>query len=337
MRLRSELQLTALVRLVGAMSLLSVLLMAAAADATTLVFNSAPAALDGKTVNGISNNGVIVGAFGTLARYDGYIYDNGTLTTVTFPGLPSGSSSQLLSINSAGIATGDYFNASSEETHGFIYHRNTNTFLTPVHSGAVFQAFNAINDQGLVAAPYYDSNLIAHSAIYNIATQTWTDLPDHGAFGTAVQAVNANGDAIVNYLDSAGNLHGAVYRNGVYIDYDYPNAKSTSLSMINSSGIIVGTWIDTNDAIHGLILDEELFSPSDSMGTFYSVDVPTARATILNHGLNDANQLVGYYAGATPGSGFKALSGTVVVAEPTSLLLTFLGLGGLLLCRPRRD
>jgi hypothetical protein len=328
MRLRRELELTARVRLVGAMSLLSVLLMAAAADAAPVIFNSAPAALDGKSVNGMSNNGVIVGAFGTLARYDGYIYDNGTLTTVTFPGLPSGSSSQLISINSGGIATGDYFNASSEETHGFIYNRNNNTFLTPVHSGAVFQAFNAINDQGLVAAPYYDSNFIAHSAIYNLETQTWTDLPDHGAFGTAVQAVHPNGDAIVNYLDSAGNLHGAVYRNGAYVDYDYPNAKSTSLSMINSSGVIIGTWIDNSNAIHGLILNE---------GLFYSVDVPDARATILTHGFNDANQLVGYFAGAVPGSGFKALSASVVLPEPTCLALTFLGVGGLLLRRPRRD
>lgn len=334
MRMQNVTRAVANVRPVLALSL--VLLTAAVASATPVNFNTAPSALNGKTVNGLSNTGVIVGAFGTLARYDGYIYDtDGTLTTVTYPGLPSGSSSQLLSINSAGIATGDYFNASSEETHGFIYDRNTNSFQTPVHAGAVFQAFNAINDQGLVAAPYYDSNFIAHSAIYNIATQAWTALPDHGAFGTAVQAVAANGDALVNYLDAAGNLHGAVYRNGNYIDYDFPNAKSTSLSMINADGVIAGSWIDSGDALHGLILDEELSSASESTGTFYSVDVPNARATILTHGLNDSNQLVGYYAGAVPGSGFSALAGTVVIPEPATL--TALGMGALVSLRRLRS
>lgn len=41
--------------------------------------------------------------------------------------------------------------------------------------------------------------------------------------------------------------------------------------------------------------------------------------------------------GAIPGSGFKALSASVVLPEPTSQGLTFLALGGLLRCRPRRD
>lgn len=333
MRTQSELQATLPGTAVLTRSVAAVLLLTAAAAAGPVTFNTAPAALDGTLVNGMSNTGVIVGAIGTLARYDGYIYDGGTMTTISFPGLPSGSSSQLVSINSNGYATGDYFNASSEETHGFIYDRSTNTFLTPTHSAAVIQGFSAINDQGLVAAPYYDSNFIVRSAIYNVFTQTWTDLPDHGTFGTAVQSVSANGDAVVNYLDAEGNLHGAVYRNGTYIDYDFPNAQSTSLSMINADGLIAGNWIDAGGAIHGLILHES--RDTESTGTFYSVDVPGARSTILNHGLNDSNQLIGYYAGATPGSGVKALSATVAIPEPT--MITTLGLGALLLRRRSRS
>ena len=267
-----------------------------------------PSGLNQPGFSGISNTGALVGTYGSHTPYAGFLYQNGVTTTVSYPNAVSRSETDLLSINSAGIATGDYIDfAANTETY-FLYNSNTQTFTSPSHSNATETAYNAINDAGQVAAVYADANGV-HSAIYNFATQAFTDLPDQSSPVTAVQDISADGDAVVNYTDANGNLHGSLLHNGVYTNLDFPGASQTGLDAINANGLIVGGYIDTNGGDHGLVYDA---------GTFYSLDFPGASATNVTFGLNDANQIAGYYIDAN--GAFHGLL-VQVTPEPGSVAL----------------
>ena len=285
-----------------------------------------PPGLNQPGFSGISNTGALVGTYGSHTPYAGFIYQNGVATTVSYPNAIARSETDLFSINSAGVATGDYLDFAANTTTYFLYNSNTQTFTSPAHANATVTAYNGINDAGQVAALYADATGV-HSAIYNLATQAFTDLLDQNSPVTAVQDISTDGDAVVNYLDANGNLHGSLLHNGVYTNLDFPGASQTALDAINANGLIVGAYNDASGVGHGLVYDA---------GTFYSLDFPGAAVTNVTFGLNDANQIAGYYIDAN--GAFHGLL-VQVTPEPGNLaLLAGMGaMGAGFLIRRRRS
>ena len=246
----------------------------------------------GSGAYGLSNSGAIVGVTSADAvTYDGYLRRaNGSYTTVNYPGSVAGGFNNPRAVNSAGIVAGYYDAPNGDETR-YIYNSNTNTFSSPLHANAPNGTYyQGINDAGQVASQYVDAANVSHGSIYNVNTGLFTDLPDIPAsLGTStnLQAVNVNGDYVATYNDSNGNAQGLVHRNGVYTSLMFPGAETTRADAINSHGLIAGRYFNNNFADEGAFLYDN--------GKFYNIAFPGAQLTDVEFGLNDSNQIAGFY------------------------------------------
>ena len=239
---------------------------------------------------GLSNTGAVAGVYGDSSgiTLHGYIYQNGAYTTLNYTGATTGTITSPNAINSAGVVTGYYLDTRGNESD-FIYRNGA--FSSPAHAnapgGTVYQG---VNDAGQVAAQYVDAASIAHASIYNVNTGLFADLPDTPASlgtNTFLQSVAVSGDYIANYVDSNGNTQGLVHRNGGYTSLMFPGAETTRADAINSSGLIAGRYFKNNFANEGGFLYDN--------GTFYDIAFPGALLTDVEFGLNDSNQIAGYY------------------------------------------
>jgi hypothetical protein len=99
----------------------------------------------------INNRGEVAGCYTDSAGYHGYVYDNGTYTTLNVPGA-TGTLAEA--INDRGEVAGDYTDSSGG--HGYVYDNGTFTALNV--PGANFTSPDAINNRGEVAGLYDDSS-----------------------------------------------------------------------------------------------------------------------------------------------------------------------------------
>jgi hypothetical protein len=74
-----------------------------------------------------------------------------------------------------------------------------------------------------------------------------------------------------------------VLANGVYKTIDYPNAFRTSLNDINSAGVIVGSWINSDGTGGGFVVVN---------GKIKDVFAPDGGSTAVN-GINDDGHVTG--------------------------------------------
>ena len=81
--------------------------------------------------------------------------------------------------------------------------------------------------------------------------------------------------------------HGFVFANGVYKTVSYPNAFRTSLNDINTAGVIVGSWINSDTGKGGGFLFVN--------GTIKDVLTPGGASTEVN-GINDNGYVTGTYS-----------------------------------------
>src|SRR4051812_29523975 len=70
-----------------------------------------------------------------------------------------------------------------------------------------------------------------------------------------------------------------------YLTIDFPGATSTDASGINASGVVVGTYTDAGNAIHGFSLEG---------GTFTTIDYPGATTTSAIS-INSRGDVSGYF------------------------------------------
>jgi hypothetical protein len=78
-----------------------------------------------------------------------------------------------------------------------------------------------------------------------------------------------------------------------YTSINYPGSRTTVASGINNNGVIVGSYIDTNNKNHGFVYRK---------GMYVRIDVPNATQTFAN-GINDYGDIVGTYS--LPGTASK--------------------------------
>lgn len=112
---------------------------------------------------GINNAGQVVGSYSDTGGTHGFIYNNGTYTTLDDPLATDGTFATA--INDTGQIVGAYYNASGE--HGFLY--NAGTFYTvdnPLGVGGTY--LTGINDYGQIVGNYIDSDGISHGFLGNI-------------------------------------------------------------------------------------------------------------------------------------------------------------------------
>ena len=294
-----------------------ILMLAAAASASTVQMGRAhPAAYTFTTLNdnadptfnqllGINNHNEISGYFGSGATghpNKGYTivppYGQNNYTNENFPGSVQ---TQVTGLNNLGDTVGFWVNGKGAnlgfvEWNGvFTSYKNPNT-----GKGTVNQLLG-INDKGIAVGFYTDANGVNHAYKLNQANGKFIAIVPPGSMhGAVATGINDNGD-IVGFLTASDGttVAGFLLKGGHYTEFDFPNSTNTTPFGVNQSDQIVGSYVDSNGAMHGFLLSSPL-----SHANWKSIDDPNGIGTTVVNGLNDHGKLVGFYvdsAGNTDG------------------------------------
>ena len=238
--------------------------------------------------NGINDSRTVVGTYSVTqqcfhiycATPYGFIWKNGTFTSMTFPG---SNGTVATAINNSGVIVGNYTTVplTPQKSNGFIY--NAGTYTTLNISGAVFTQPKGINSSGQVVG-YYQSPA-EHGFLYNGGTFTTFDYP--GASYTDFLSINDSG-TITGVAGINGTAVCFVYSAGVFTPINtstYPNYFCNSAA-INNSGQIVLTL---QTRFTGLT---PLLGLVDTTGVFTLISVPDSTMDTAT-GLNNLGDVVG--------------------------------------------
>jgi probable HAF family extracellular repeat protein len=173
------------------------------------------------------------------------------------------------------------------------------------YSALTYESY-AINDRGLIAGTYSDSNLVYHGYIASIAHEGIKLDPNKGApnftilttldapgackdSGTFASGINDSGQVVGSFLDSdCKYIHGFLYSGGTYKQLDFPGASDTMPAGINDSGQVVGFY----DVVHGL----DIGPPHGFLyanGSYRALAVPGGVSMPL--GINNLGSVIGVF------------------------------------------
>jgi len=142
--------------------------------------------------------------------------------------------------------------------------------------------FYALGNNGNAAGHYEDSDGLYHGVILENGELRQYDFPN--SVQTEIYGISdATGALTGNFIDTSGIRRG--FSGEIIVEY--PGASATYADFVNSSGRIVGTYVDDEGLYHTY-----LFAPD---GRFLTVDYldPSNLEYIFLHGINDATIVVG--------------------------------------------
>lgn len=243
--------------------------------------------------NGINDSRLVVGTYSITqqcvhifcATPYGFIWNNGTFTSITFPG---SNGTVATAINNSGQIVGNYTTVAltPQKSNGFIY--SGGTFTTLNVSGAVLTQPKGINNSGQVVG-YFESpsdhSPSDHGFLRSGGTFTTFDYP--GATYTHFLSINDSG-TITGVAGIGGTDVCFVYSAGVFTTINtsaYPNYFCNSAAINNSGQIALtlGTRYSGLSPLLGLI---------DTNGAFTAISVPDSTVNSAA-GLNNLGDFVG--------------------------------------------
>ncbi len=237
---------------------------------------SAPSGYTLSEVNGVSDDGTVVGQ----------LVDNKTLESVAFTYSASGvfteytapksSGTWMYGRNGSGVNAGSYQDSAYPgHIHGFTlqggqfdvtnYPKAPNTWVFDVNQlGAVVGSFSA---GGSVTKGFM------------LANGDYTAIAYPKAQTTYAQAINDNGVVVGAYASSSFS-NGFLWQNGTFTTINYPNSKyGTALAGVNNSGVIVGNHFSAENSF-GFLYENGVFENIVYTGAKYA-----ATGGINNNGL----------------------------------------------------
>jgi probable HAF family extracellular repeat protein len=181
------------------------------------------AAFNSTTYTGINDAGVLSGFYRDASEvYHPFLYDGASYTTLDpLPTDWQAIRPVAFGLNDAGAVAGYYLGrlptltGYSGTPHGFVFDGTTwSAFDAPDptevfnHDPLATEPF-AINDTGLVAGIYRDTNSYAHGFVYDGTTFTEFDAPNSILGSILVTGINDSGTIVGRFSDAAG-LHGFI-------------------------------------------------------------------------------------------------------------------------------
>ena len=248
-----------------------------------------PGSGNSTTVQGINDHGDVVGYFedGTRAVRSFIRFADGTFSAPIVEPNDTGNFTVAKGINNSGDICGYYVSSDIYYPYrGFILSATT---FTEYGAGGFNYYLSGITDAGDYCG--YFSDYRTH------LFQSFLFLADGREVGWVINnfceanAVNTHGATVGDSRDSLG-WHGFFRATGfpvarILSPVDYPGSTSTFLLGLNDGGdVIVGKYVDSMGATHGLVLQRP--------DTWTSFDYPGAVETSLN-GINNHKIVSGYY------------------------------------------
>jgi hypothetical protein len=235
------------------------------AHGTTTLF-SFPGTYTQTLPTGINSQGVIAGVWigyddsGQLSQSHGFLRKpDGTLVSIDVGGQDYPDTS-IDAINSVGQAVGFYdnYNVAGQDGHGFL--RNVDGSIAKIDVLNATSTFPiAINDKGQVAGDYDIPDLLVQRGFLREADGTITTFNVPGAVtnGNMITGIDSKGRVAGYYQDTNGVEHAFVRKtDGSFATFDAPGAKRTVTTAINSQGVMVGSFIDSQNKMHGFVLTQ---------------------------------------------------------------------------------
>ncbi len=245
------------------------------------------------SASGINRWNTVVGT-GPFSDVGFVRYSNGSVTTYKFP---NATQTHFSKRNKFGVTVGDV-----DFTHGLIVSGSSATTID--YPGAPQTILTGINKWNTMVGTYQyndDADFGPEWTGFKMwKNGSFTPIGGpSGALNTNPTSISDTGIVVGWYVSGSEAVpfapdpsHGFVLANGVYKTLDYPNAFLTSLNDINSAGVIVGLWIDTNGGFGGFLYVN---------GKFKDVLGPNGETTAVN-GIND----YGYVTGTSSAGSFIA-------------------------------
>jgi hypothetical protein len=289
---------------------------------------------------GINDAGVIAGYFGDgmIVNNHGFTWSNGNFTNENVPGTDQ---TQVVAINNT-LTSGTYGTAgfsvinSSGVNTGFT---NVGGTFTPVNGpGSTFTQVLGLNDHG-EAVGFFTAGGVTSGFTYTLSSMTVMPLMVPASWNaTSVTAAGINNSGlIVGFYTAGGVTSGFIDNGGKFSAPTDPFGTNPMFFGVNNLGQVVGTDTSSGGYSEGFVYNMNtnswtlVFDPN----SVKTADGFGISGTTLN-GINDQQQLVGFYADAAGN-----VDGLLVnlTPEPASLglisIASLLGFGALL--RRRRS
>jgi uncharacterized membrane protein len=255
---------------------------------------------------GMNNRGQSVGSYvDAEGRFHGFLRDRRRIIPLD---VPRATDTFPWHVNDRGQIVGMYFDERGQlpdgsSQHGFLWNRGRFTTIDPPDAVAFVQVYS-IDERGRIVGAYYDSADVQHGFLLEDGVYTRIDPP--GAVGTKAVGINERGQIVGIYGDAnaipgpdgtlpAGTVHGFLFDRGTFIDIDPPDALAAGASAINSSGEIVGQFVDADGVVRAFYRSRR--------GAFVTITPPGERPDTFASDINERGQIVI----PAPGTGFEAL------------------------------
>lgn len=263
----------------------------------------------GTTVNGINNNGYIVGFSSDNAANPALLTNfvrnpNGTFTTININNDPLAMANGL---DNAQNVVGTSGNQAFIQTQSFVT-------LPPVNGSTASQVAFGINDHSVIVGQYTDAatdtqpGFVYNGSSYTILTPVVT------AAVVNAQGVNNAGLVAGFYSTDGVHQHGFLFNDVTDMfrllpDPNVPNLVLTQFLSINDNSQAVGYYQTNDGSQHGFIYNT-------NTNTYSFLDDPNAATSGVSitqiTGINDSNEIAGFYVDSVTGvqRGFDATAAT---------------------------
>jgi len=255
---------------------------------------SAPSGYSLSQVNGVSDDGTVVGQ---LLNTNTQQYEAFTLSAsgvMIKYAAPQSSTTWLYGRNGSGVNAG-YYQASANPAHLHGFLLQGSTFTAVNHPSASNTWLFDVNQVGASVGSFSASASVTKG--FRLVNETYTTIAYPNALTTYAMAINDNGEVVGSYASSIVS-YGFAWNNGTFTAINYPKSKyGTALLGVNNSGMIVGNHLSADQA-HGFIYENGVFK-----NIVYSGAKFTEAGGINNNGLI-SGQI--YFTGGTS-LGFTAV------------------------------
>ena len=209
---------------------------------------------------------------------------------------PGSAQTQVTGINNAGVVVGFEVDAAGDNV-GFVHQgaqwQPAVDPLAPKIAGIVSEQFLGVNDRNQVAG-FYVTNVAGASAgfIYNDRTGAFQNVAIANA--TSVTATDINDEGVISgfYTTAGGQTEGFLDSGGHILGIP-GGLGDTDVQVlgVNNTGLAVGSFV------HGGVTEGFIYSLSN--GNFDAFTAQGAVGQTVLNGVNDLNQIVGFYMDAT--------------------------------------